>query len=232
MIRGWTAGVKDDIWKQMHQLIPTANLCSFAWQSVGVTLGGMPVLVDDLVASPGRWFYFEASLYSGDGAPNFTKPEVAYHGTSLTSAKEMLIDSKIKAGPSATSTKTGPKRGVYCEGKHRVQNVLNYATHIMFGPWLIAVILELMVDRDQGVVVNHQWCQPEASVVITGIYTHVIGITKLFTPGYLGWFRVHTSMWDYLRTLDDVNSYFTNALSLKQFRSEEDQESSEAEESE
>ena len=97
-------------------------------------------------------------------------------------------------------------------------------THIMFGPYLIGVVLELMVDRDQGVVVNSQWCQPESSIVITGIYTHAVGITKLFTPGYLGWFRVHTSMNDYLRTLDNVNTYFEGTMKIKQFQNEQIEE--------
>ena len=49
-------------------------------------------------------------------------------------------------------------------------------------------------------------------------------ITKLFTPGYLGWFRVHTSMWDYLRTLDNVSTYFEGTMKIKQFQNEQIEE--------
>jgi hypothetical protein len=41
------------------------------------------------------------------------------------------------------------------------------------------------------------------SVIITGLYTHMFSVTQLYTKGYMGWFRVHTSVWDELKGLSE-----------------------------
>ncbi len=58
-------------------------------------------------------------------------------------------------------------------------------------------VFELCVHRAQGTVINFQWIQKtEESVIITGVYTHLLPITKLYETGFLGWFKVHDSVWD------------------------------------
>jgi len=71
---------------------------------------------------------------------------------------------------------------------------------------LAAVILELCVDRSRGATIHHQWVQPEDSVIITGVYTHMLPLSALYDKGYLGWYNVHQSA--FAHALELGNSAF------------------------
>ena len=56
-----------------------------------------------------------------------------------------------------------------------------------------SVVYELIVDRNQGKTIHHQWSQPPESVAIVGAYIHGINILNARDKGFGGWFRFHTS---------------------------------------
>ena len=57
---------------------------------------------------------------------------------------------------------------------------------------LVAVIFELCVDRSVGQTINKQWVQQPESILITGMFTHVLPVSKLYQKGFIGWYRVHS----------------------------------------
>ena len=62
---------------------------------------------------------------------------------------------------------------------------------------LVAVVFELFVDRNEGTTTHHQWVQKtEESVIITGIYTHLLPMIYLHRKGFTGWYKVHQSAYD------------------------------------
>ena len=103
-------------------------------------------------------------------------------------AAEILEVGKLKIGPSQTSEKIG----IYCEGESRKSCTVPYAAHViedMNPPLLVACVLELCVNRKRGGTIHDQWFQKdEDSVFITGIYTHLVQVTKFFGKGFKGWY--------------------------------------------
>ena len=58
-----------------------------------------------------------------------------------------------------------------------------------------AAFLELQVDRSVGQIINLQFVQPENSILITGLYTHMVRVTDLYTKGFNGWWNLHATIW-------------------------------------
>ena len=120
---------------------------------------------------------------------------------SLPTAAEVIKEGGLKTGVAAT----GGVKGVYAEGDKRKANVCIYATHTLLPSHpqvATCVILELCVDRGAGARTIHgQWVQQEHAVFITGVYTHVFPIARLYTKGFIGWYRIHDSVFDTLHTL-------------------------------
>jgi len=128
----------------------------------------------------------------GQVFPNLRNPQVAYHGTSLLCAVHILQDD-IKVGPSATENKPG----CYFERELRKANAFWYASHMLFKgnrdeAFLTACVFEAMVDRTGAQTASKfQWVQQPGTFIITGVYTHQISYTQVFTKGYCGWMRIH-----------------------------------------
>ena len=123
----------------------------------------------------------------------------------MESAAEILREGRIKIGPSATQGRPG----IYCERTARKACVTPYAVHTMpfdDDGFLSCTILELAVDRNMGHSAHQQWIQPEESILITGMYTHLINITSVFDSGYLGWFRIHDTVCDDSASLNTMMS--------------------------
>ena len=130
-------------------------------------------------------------------------PKVAYHGTSLVEAAKIIRTGGLKVGPSCHENKIG----VYCERESRKYSCMNYASHQMFFPgtgYLNRVIFELMVDRSVGRTIHEQWVQSPDSIIITGIYTHMVNVVDLYKNGFVGWYRIHHSVWDQVSKLSGL----------------------------
>ena len=162
----------------------------------------MLIEIDDLLATPGSWFYTPLTEMrcgkQADWGPIWD-PKISYHGCSVNSAAAAIAEEEIAVGPN----KTNDVEGIYNEGRHRVQNAFGYASHTVVhntSGMLAACMMELCVDRANGVgrTVNKQWCNPPESVIITGVYTHVIHFSRVYEPGFLGWMRIHKSTWEHI----------------------------------
>eukprot|EP00973_Karenia_brevis_P024076 3321937-Karenia_brevis.AAC.1 len=57
-----------------------------------------------------------------------------------------------------------------------------------------------MVDRNQGTSVHKQRVQPEESVIVTGVYVHVLQFSDLYCQGFFGWYLVHESAFEFFKT--------------------------------
>ena len=115
--------------------------------------------------------------------------KVAYHGTALPNLPFILNE----GFDTAVNTTQG-KDGIYCEGAHRRENVINYMCHhAMPGTCPLlqwACVLELMVDRTRGRTVNGQWCQQPGSVAVSGCIIHCFNIARAYEQGFSGWYTV------------------------------------------
>ena len=101
--------------------------------------------------------------------------------------------------------KTEGRRGVYCEGAHRRQNTASYSTmNFAAGDSedlnLYSVFFELAVNRAVGSSANKQWVQPPDSIIIAGMHLHCLPVTKLYSPGFLGWCTAANSVLDTIKT--------------------------------
>ena len=47
---------------------------------------------------------------------------------------------------------------------------------------------------------HKQWVQHPDSIIIAGMYIHCLPVTKLYTPGFIGWWTVAPSVFDSIRT--------------------------------
>ena len=57
---------------------------------------------------------------------------------------------------------------------------------------VVAVMLDLIVDRNVGRTIHNQWVQPPESTFITGFHLHVLNLNDVFTKGFSGFYRVNT----------------------------------------
>ena len=180
-----------------------------------------PVLVDDLLPSPGRWFYTALLLpgqtledygtLAGSTIPEFREPKVAYHGTSIHSARCVLSAGKIKTGVCIT----GEKIGVYCERAERKSSCMTYATHVLTEHGLLAAaVFELAVDKHYGNSINRQWVLLADKVIITGVYTHLLPWTHVYAKGYLGWYVVHDTAYQDVKMIDDADFWHPGTSDL------------------
>ena len=61
----------------------------------------------------------------------------------------------------------------------------------------MAAMFEFMVDRAKGRIHDGQWIQNSPkSIVITGLYTHVLPLCSIYTKPFYGWFTVHRSAFE------------------------------------
>ena len=129
-------------------------------------------------------------------------PKQAFHGTSLDSGATIIREGSV-TGVCATQEKTG----VYCEREARKACCLTYAPHTLIADTdsyglITTAIFELIVDRAVGQTVNDgQWVQPPESIIITGVYTHIASVTSLYDKGYLGWYKIHESVYNNLKLI-------------------------------
>ena len=87
--------------------------------------------------------------------------------------------------------------------------MLNYGTHTIHRnhPTIATcAILQLCVDRGPtgyGVrrTVRGQWVQQEDRVFIVGVYTHLFPIAQLYAMGFIGWYRIHNTVFEALQIL-------------------------------
>ena len=170
-----TGKISIEKWEQLKKVEITPQVCKEHWQTSGVEMRNAQE-VDDYGATPGKWFYTPLQVPCGTKENPFNKnmsdPQLAYHGCSLDAAVEILRNKVIKIGPNCHEDKIG----VYCERQARKGSCYMYASNSTPIPetgLLSACIFELQVDRAVGMTVNRQWVQPENSIVITGIYTHL-----------------------------------------------------------
>jgi hypothetical protein len=190
-----TKGIPLDTWMKLEDTQVTEQTATAVWLFHNIEHLTPPVKVTDLLPTKGGWFYTDVTFSAGDpDFPTFDDPQVAYHGCSIDSAAKILRGTGLRTGVCVTSG----KEGIYCERKNRVQCCMGYATHSLAGNVVAACIMELCVDRSKGTSIHSQWVQPEGSVLITGIYTHVVPLTSLFKPGYFGWYRLHNSIFTLL----------------------------------
>ena len=213
----WTDANKNiapETWNRIKLIHPTEEHVRQLWETHGVTHVKNPVLVDDLLPSPGRWFYTALLLpgqipenygtLEGSPIPEFHEPKVAYHGTSIMNARCILSAGKIKTGVCITGT--GEKIGVYCERAERKSSCMTYATHVLTEHGLLAAaVFELAVDKSYGTSINRQWVIPEDKVIITGVFTHLLPWTDLYAKGYLGWYVVHESAYKDVKQIDNAD---------------------------
>ena len=179
------------------------------WLVHGVEHVKNPIQVDDLMTTPGRWFYTDLLLHGPAQVAEFDDPKVAYHGTSMASARAIIKTGKLLNGVSVT----GEKIGVYCEREERKSSVMTYASHMIGESGLLAAaVLELCVDRSRGTTIHNQWVQSGDSILITGVYTHLLSLSALYNKGYLGWYNIHQSAFTQAEELG--NSDYWNADEL------------------
>jgi len=201
-------GISEDNWKLLNKVTPCANDVVKAWREHGIEYkkGQICHEVDDFIPTQGRWYFSDLMLPHPTANPHswkkFANPQVAYHGCSIKAAA-LIVRHGIKNGVYTTDGKIG----VYCEQRKRINSTPQYATHTMTPshPGLLtACIFEFMVDRDQGATINNQWVQPEQSIMITGVYTHLLPVNLLYKKGFLGWWRVHSSAFTRMKGIQDL----------------------------
>jgi hypothetical protein len=133
--------------------------------------------------------------------PSFERATLAYHGTSLPDAAKIIIDGAPRAGVTLIANRPGI--GVFTE--EYKQDALGYATHILMPhhPEIaVAVILQLCVDRDKGTQVEPGlWSQPEGTVMVCGVYTHLLPIADLYGHQFHGRYRIHNSVYSTLNSV-------------------------------
>ena len=145
-------------------------------------------------ASPGQWWRLEIKSVGGmdaweksHGTPEWT---VALHGTSTGAASRIL-----RSGFEPAHNLTANVSGVYVEGMHRKENVMQYATHSHDHPlpsnFMAAVVLEAKIDKRFTKKVHRQWVQPDPhSVVVVAALVHIIDVQTVYHKGFSGWIRV------------------------------------------
>ena len=184
-----------DKWVELAETKATEHVSISVWRFHGIVHTTPPVKVANLLPTSGGWFYTDLAASPRDPRVLFFKdPQVAYHGCSLDSAARILKGAGLRTGVSTT----GGKPGIYCERARRVSSCMTYATHTLAGNVVASCVFQLCVDRSVGTSVNKQWVQPEGSVLITGLYTHVVPLTCLFAKGYFGWYCLHSSIFTLL----------------------------------
>ena len=125
----------------------------------------------------------------------------ATHGTSLGAAKKVIADRCM----TEALNQSGGKRGVYCEGAHRKHctasySTMNFAAKDPEDLNLYGVFFELAVNRFVGSSTSGQWVQPPDSIIIAGMHLHCVPVTKLYSPGFIGWCTVALSVLDRIKT--------------------------------
>ena len=100
---------------------------------------------------------------------------------------------------------TGGLAGVYCEGTSRWHCCAAYST-LTFSDSensddtnLYSAYIDLFVDRSAGRTTSHQWVQQPDSIIIAGLFIHVVPIQKLFAKGYFGQFRFSPKIYEQLQ---------------------------------
>ena len=63
-------------------------------------------------------------------------------------------------------------------------------------PFLYAAVLEMAVNRTRGRVTGAVWSQPQGTTWITGVYFHMLPVTKAFERGYRGWLQIYGTVFD------------------------------------
>ena len=138
------------------------------------------------------------------------KLKVAYHATALQNIADILANG-LKVG---FSHLRGAPKSIYCEGQHRLYNVLHYMTmtsldmvpyadptiktgfpeydldgkyqeHVVWG-----AVLELLINADKKVEKHGQWLIPKGSFMITGVYFVGIRAKDSVEKGNSGFFRL------------------------------------------
>ena len=128
--------------------------------------------------------------------------QTAFHGTSVHSVKDILLEGFAKA-----RNTTAGKKGVYCERSDRRVSCLSYMTHSM-GPEdvhpniLWSAIVECIVNRDVGSSVKKQWVQPPDAIAPVAVYLHAINANDLMKKGFVGWFQVEDNTLQWLAARD------------------------------
>ena len=150
-----------------------------------------------------RWFYtpvagMETATWGGPEdfeIPDFRCATLAYHGTSIQDGSKVIISGAMKAGV----TSIAGHSGICVYSAERKQESLLHATHTLMPhhPEVAAcAILELCVDRSKGTQIEPGlWVQPEGTVMVTGVYTHLLPIADLYGPGFHGRYRIHNSVY-------------------------------------
>ena len=211
-------GISETHWAHLASIVPNVQSCSLAWQSCGTYRSWMNSIstvqeVDDFLPSPGKWFYHSVLQFDKEKLPDMGDPQVAYHSTSVPCAVEIL-EHGLEVGVSST----GGLTGCYFERQRRKEcSFATYATHKLTNAEdgiATACVLEAMVDRSVGRTVNSQWVQQPGSFVLTGVYTHQVSVTKLYTKGFLGWFRMHESVFSTLKSPTFRNSISAPSASV------------------
>ena len=129
-----------------------------------------------------------ASWEESHGTPTWT---VALHGTSIRAASRIL-----KSEFEPARNETAGVSGVYLEGIHRMENVLQYVTHTHDEPlplnFVAGVILEAMIDPHFTKTVHREWVQPDPhSVVVVAALVHIVDVQAVdHCRGFLWWLRV------------------------------------------
>ena len=101
----------------------------------------------------------------------------------------------MKSGFEPAHNLTANVSGVYVEGMHRKENVMQYATHSHDHPlpsnFMAAVVLEAKIDKCFTKKVHRQWVQPDPhSVVVVAALVHIIDVQTVYHKGFSGWIRV------------------------------------------
>ena len=198
-----TKGFSQDLWNEISAAKPSAEIVADVWSSFGISHTRPPVEVEDFLPTPGQWFYTElllpGALFEKMKEDNieFNNAQVAYHGCSIKAAAEILQSGGLKTGVSVTSGHIG----TYCERTARRTSTLCYATHVSFEVFLLTCVFELCADGDHGRTIHSQWVKPPDSVIICGVFTHVMPLTKIYDKGFAGWYRIHNSVFDEIRSV-------------------------------
>jgi hypothetical protein len=133
--------------------------------------------------------------------PDFRSPTLAYHGTSIQDGSKVVISGAMKTGV----TTIAGLSGICVYSAERKQESLLHATHTLLPhhPEVAAcAILELCVDRSKGTQVEPGlWVQPEGTVMVLGVYTHLLPIADLYAPGFHGRYRIHNSVYVTLHSI-------------------------------
>ena len=216
-------GISETHWAHLASIVPNVQSCSLAWDSCGTYSSWMNSIyvpsfheeVDDFIPSPGKWFYHKVpqSPCDKEKLRYMRDPQVAYHSTSVPCAV-LILEDGLKVGVSST----GGLTGCYFEQQRRKEcSFVTYATHKLTNAEdgiATACMLEAMVDRSVGRTVHSQWVQQPGSFVLTGVYTHQVSVTKLYTKGFLGWFRMHESVYSKLKSPTFRNSISAPSASV------------------